>query len=449
VQNLRELFNDSEPDSSWHGACLCLAELCRRGLLLPERIAEFVPILDHALIYDVNKGTHSVGAHVRDAACYVVWSFARAYPPHIMKPYVHTLSTQLIIESLFDREVNCRRAASATFQECVGRQGNFPHGIEILTEADYFTLSNRVNAYLNVSCFVAQFPEYFPSMARHLALVKLEHWEASTRELAAQALAAIACFDPQFMATEILPKLVEKCTNRALHVRHGAIIGVGEVLVGLSGKANKREALDKAYKQLSVKEIQLIASSDYRNAFLTKYQGLSTKDYLAEVLADRESIKGIIRRVEESKLYRGKGGEIMRGGVCHLIRAMAISGMDIPSPEDRAYLFEHLNENFKHPNQEIQEEATRAFESFCQAYLSCETLDAGDKVVQEIRKMLNPSSNNENVSLTRGYNMAFGVMSPKLYRILQPDIFEVLLRNTIPQESDDAETRRYAVRSLI
>jgi hypothetical protein len=45
--------------------------------------------------------------------------------------------------------------------------------------------------------------------------------------------------------------------------------------------------------------------------------------------------------------------------------------------------------------------------------------------------------------------MAFGVMSPKLYQILQPDIFEVLLRNTIPQESDDAETRRYAVRSLI
>ena len=154
-------------------------------MLLPERISSFVPILEKALIYDVNKGTHSVGSHVRDAACYVVWSFARAYPPHIMKPYVHTLSNQLIIESLFDREVNCRRAASATFQECVGRQGTFPHGIEILTEADYFTLSNRVNAYLNVSCFVAQFPEYFPSMAKHLAFNKLQHWEPQMRQLAA------------------------------------------------------------------------------------------------------------------------------------------------------------------------------------------------------------------------------------------------------------------------
>ena len=161
-----DLFDPGETDSSWHGGCLALAELCRRGLLLPDRLSTYVPILDKALIYDINKGNHSVGSHVRDAACYVVWSFARAYSPEIMKPHVHTLSNKLIVVSLFDREVNCRRAASATFQECVGRQGNF-------TEADYFTLSNKVNAFLNVSCYVGQFPEYFESMIKHLAFVKL------------------------------------------------------------------------------------------------------------------------------------------------------------------------------------------------------------------------------------------------------------------------------------
>jgi hypothetical protein len=164
---------------------LALAELCRRGLLLPERLGKYIPILEKALIYDINLGSHSLGSHVRDAACYVVWSFARAYAPEIMKPHVHSLSTALIVEALFDREVNCRRAASATFQECVGRQGNFPFGIEILTEADYFTLSNRVNAYLNVSVFVAQYPDYLPSMMHHLAFVKLRHWEPQMRMLAA------------------------------------------------------------------------------------------------------------------------------------------------------------------------------------------------------------------------------------------------------------------------
>ena len=130
---------------------MALAELCRRGLLLPARLNEFVPVLEKALVYDLNLGNHSVGQHVRDSACYVVWSFARAYAPEIMRPHVMTLASKLINISLFDREVNCRRAASATFQEAVGRQGTFPHGIEILTEADYFTLSNRVNAFLNVS----------------------------------------------------------------------------------------------------------------------------------------------------------------------------------------------------------------------------------------------------------------------------------------------------------
>jgi hypothetical protein len=109
------LFAIGETDSSWHGGCLALAELCRRGLLLPDRLVTFVPILDKALIYDINKGNHSTGAHVRDSACYVVWSFARAYAPEIMTPHIHTLSNKLIVVALFDREVNCRRAASATF----------------------------------------------------------------------------------------------------------------------------------------------------------------------------------------------------------------------------------------------------------------------------------------------------------------------------------------------
>lgn len=73
--------------------------------------------------FDVRRGPSSVGSHVRDAACYTYWAFARAYAPSILKPFVPELSTSIVLAFLFDREVNCRRAASAAFQECVGRQG--------------------------------------------------------------------------------------------------------------------------------------------------------------------------------------------------------------------------------------------------------------------------------------------------------------------------------------
>ena len=68
--------------------CLALAELGRRGLLLPQLLPEVIPVIITSLNYDEKRGNYSVGSHVRDAACYVCWSFARAYEPDIIKPYV-------------------------------------------------------------------------------------------------------------------------------------------------------------------------------------------------------------------------------------------------------------------------------------------------------------------------------------------------------------------------
>ena len=140
---IAQLFSDGETDSSWHGGCLALAELARRGLLLPARLPEVVPIVAKAILYDVRRGAkgggnranpmqnddrlkkcrhgvvswmadlaghNSVGAHVRDAACYVCWAFSRAYSPQVMKPYVQQICEGMLVTSVFDREINCRRA---------------------------------------------------------------------------------------------------------------------------------------------------------------------------------------------------------------------------------------------------------------------------------------------------------------------------------------------------
>jgi len=81
--------------------------------------------------------------------------------------------------------LTCRRAASAAFQENVGRQGKFPHGIDIVTAADYFSVGMRNNAYLEVSIFIAQYKEYDKLLIRHLLEKKIVHWDTSIRELAA------------------------------------------------------------------------------------------------------------------------------------------------------------------------------------------------------------------------------------------------------------------------
>lgn len=138
--------------------------LAKRGLLLPYRLETMVPLLLQALVYDELKGYMSVGQHIRDAACYMCWAFARAYEPIVLKPFINKIAAGLLVTTVFDREINCRRAASAAFQESVGRLRNFPHGIDILTKADFFSVGIRTHSFLEISDFIAQYDDYSYSL---------------------------------------------------------------------------------------------------------------------------------------------------------------------------------------------------------------------------------------------------------------------------------------------
>ncbi len=65
--------------------------------------------------------------------------------------------------------------------------------------------------------------------------------------------------------------------------------------------------------------------------------------------------------------------------------------------------------------------------------------------------MFKPSSVDENVAITRGYNMSFGGLSKQLLLLLNPDVLDTLIKNCIPRgkETDDAETRKHSVKALI
>ncbi|KAG9337874.1 hypothetical protein JZ751_027526 [Albula glossodonta] len=284
---------DEETDNAWHGGCLALAELGRRGLLLPSRLSDVVPVILKALTYDEKRGACSVGSNVRDAACYVCWAFARAYEPTELKPFVNQIASALLITTVFDRNVNCRRAASAAFQENVGRQGTFPHGIDILTAADYFAVGNLNNCYLSISIYIASFPEYTRPLIDHLVARKVNHWNGGIRELASKALHNLTPQAPDYMANTVLPQLLPMATGLDMHGRHGAILACAEITHALYKLTAKTD-----------RPVTDILSSD-----------------------SVEGLKVIHQKLFDRKQYRGFGGELMRPAVCALIEKLSLSRM--------------------------------------------------------------------------------------------------------------------------
>lgn len=68
------------------------SSLCSAPQVTLTFVSAVVAVILRALTYDEKRGSCSVGANVRDAACYVCWAFARAYEPQELKPFVASIS---------------------------------------------------------------------------------------------------------------------------------------------------------------------------------------------------------------------------------------------------------------------------------------------------------------------------------------------------------------------
>lgn len=219
----------------------------------------------------------------------------------MLRPFAPQLSESVVVAFLFDREVNCRRAASAAFQEFVGRQGaqNFKHGISILTSADYFSLGNRIDAYTTISLHIAQYAEYRRPMLKNLYDVKLQHWDKAIRVLASQALGKLVHLDTDYIESTVIPQLLDNSLDpRNVQLRHGAVLGLAEIV--------------NAYSLLVEEENSI--------GILMKKETLSS---LAE----------LVPTIEKKRLYRGRGGEQMREAVCRLIECISIAKIPLTVPQ--------------------------------------------------------------------------------------------------------------------
>ncbi|ETV89364.1 hypothetical protein, variant 2 [Aphanomyces astaci] len=421
VHAVLELFSANESDAAWHGASLAMAELSRRCVLLPDRLPQAVHVIGLALMYDVRRGAHSIGAHVRDAACYACWSFARAYEPALFLPFLkQTLAPIMLTVCALDRELNCRRAAAAAFQESVGRQGvgNFPHGIDLLTKADYFTLASISHAYLDVSRHIAQYAEYRYVLVDHLASVKLFHWDVNVRVLAASALGQLAPLDVAYALSAIVPPLLVASISPSsdVIVRHGATLALSEIVLHIASVP----------------------------AFID-----------GEVM---RRLKLIPIEMDKRRLYRGRGGEMIRVAVCTLMQTIAKLGWPLPITLAKKYLIT-VEECLKNPNELVRTVAIAAFQELATRYLA-KLLDSPDHAlyIQAIvprflssvkdKSMLNP-----NVAARRGFLKALGVMPyvllhPHVHQCVDLMIVAAVASYHTPDEQD-AESRVAAIQALV
>ncbi|XP_061386956.1 tubulin-specific chaperone D [Musca vetustissima] len=393
IGSVIDILNPLEPHEAWHGGCLALAELAKRGLLLPYRLKELVPLLLQALFYDEMKGYMSVGQHIRDSACYMCWAFARSYNPDDFKPFAQQVSAGLLTVACFDREINCRRAASAAFQESVGRLGNFPYGIEISTTTDFYTVGLRQNSYLNISYFIAEFEEYCRPLIDHLVDRKVNHWDTAIRELTAKALHKLTRRAPEYMADIVLDKLFAKTDSIDINTRHGSVLAIGEIVLAL------RQLEDEAEPKQTLLSNQSISN-----------------------------VNEVIGKFLQRDLFRGMSGELMKQCCTDFIRNCSMAKVSATGQCLESWQ-EVIDKCLLSKNAPIRELATTAFSKLCDAYYNTPDRNVANNEI--VKFYLKGADNDQEENIRMGYLSALGVLPLFMVTPLFDDILENLIKHSL------------------
>jgi tubulin-specific chaperone D len=292
-------------------------------------------------------------------------------------------------------------------------------------------------------------------MINHLVNTKIQHWEEEMRKLSGKALSVLSIFNPELVISKYLPIIYENCFSKVLHVRHGALWALSELILGLSGLSHvsRNKKLEEAMKQIHQKEIEILRSGDDNKEFNERFNQLQHTNNLNLISPEMmTNIKNVIIDMENKGLFKGKGGEIMRFGISHFIKCSSLAKLEF----DCIYLEKFqsmLEENAKHSKVEIQLSSASALKQLCLAYHNDDD-DVNknkDYVIKSISKLIERSVKDPNVDMTRGYNMLFGHLSRSIILCMQQKLLKTVLSNMIPKglPNEDAETRKYAVRSQI
>ena len=207
------------------------------------------------------------------------------------------------------------------------------------------------NCYLSLSAFIADYDEYKQPIIDHLLEHKYNHWDQSIRELTAQALFKLTACCPDYMAFNVLPKLLKYSFSIDLNTRHGALISLAELVHALCEEALKRNPQNVCVE-------------------LRRFFPVETINELKQVLS----------KIFEEKYFRGTGGELMRPAVCFVLKKLSISKLfqhdDLDPASANAFVFNldklfldesesFLNQCIEYNKESVQLAAVETISYFC------------------------------------------------------------------------------------
>ena len=197
----------------WHGLILALSHLLFRRSPPNSQLPSVLNALILALGFEQRSSSgHSVGANVRDAACFGIWALARKYTTKElldvplssvrvakskrgMGSILQILAIELVVASTADPSGNIRRGASASLQELVGRHPDtIPEGIDLVQTIDYQAVALRSKAIGQIAADTAKLSGYYwqALMAGSLTWRALDATDAQSRRLAAESFGPLA-----------------------------------------------------------------------------------------------------------------------------------------------------------------------------------------------------------------------------------------------------------------
>ncbi|KAF4653110.1 hypothetical protein FOL46_009359, partial [Perkinsus olseni] len=418
-----------------HGTSLAVAEMLRR--LGSTALAFDSPESLGSLLDKVARPAFECQglAAARDAACFVLWAVARGVcDQEIVGRNLDMILRLLVCSSLLDPNIVVRRAASAAAQEVVGRLGCTTAddaGFLFVNLVDYWTVANRSYAATTLLGDVTGKlcvgdPHLVPFVLDHLCRLHLRSPDKKTRELAARSIGAVVPFVDEgrlseYISHTLLPACLEEAASHPTTFRHGALLAVSEVVVACENLVRRDGS--RSGKILDTSTTTLI--------------------------------RNVVPKLEKARLYRGRGGEMIRAAACSLVQAVFYARSCIPlKPNTIPRYIQSINSSIRHFTAAVQIAAAEALMALVVCRPGEATIDEITRAEADYVKKLKVTD--ENVAARRGYVLALALLARAREAPPQPEVVSLFIREAtawpehpISKDVVDAETRRWAVVGLL